>query len=66
MNGKPVDGLPLVTQHVAGGKARCARQIVLIARLREDGRDTGMAETLLIEFEQTLAHLQRLRAIRPS
>jgi hypothetical protein len=40
---------------IDAGERRIAAQRLLLARLRRDGHETGEAERLLLNFEQTLA-----------
>jgi hypothetical protein len=47
--------LELANKHVADGQKRVDAQLLLIARLTRDGHDTGQANSLLQQFEQTLA-----------
>jgi hypothetical protein len=48
------DHLDLANRHVLQGKARCARQRVLIEEMVATGQDTTEAENLLKQLKQTL------------
>lgn len=51
--------------HVSDGEARFAQQATLVALLREQGHNTAPAESLLAEFEATLADMrEHLRALQ--
>ncbi|MBX9661048.1 MAG: hypothetical protein K2X00_21020 [Nitrospiraceae bacterium] len=58
--------LALAKRHVAESEPRVARQAALVVRLRADRHDTALAESVLAEFERTLAdmraHLRSLQA----
>jgi hypothetical protein len=58
--------LQMAERHVREGEEHVAKQRRIVADLREGGHPTRVAETLLDEFEATLAdhraHLARIRA----
>jgi hypothetical protein len=47
--------LELANKHVAEGQKRIEAQLALVARLARDGHDTVQAQSLLQQFEETLA-----------
>ncbi|MBV8795348.1 MAG: hypothetical protein JO136_10485 [Hyphomicrobiales bacterium] len=47
--------LELANKHVAEGQKRIDAQLALVARLARDGHDTAQAQSLLRQFEETLA-----------
>jgi hypothetical protein len=47
--------LEQAARHVKEGKRIVARQRTLIAKLKEGGHDTEASESLLTQFERTLA-----------
>ena len=60
-----IDGA-MAERHVREGGARVARQHEIVLQLRGRGLDSGMAESLLAQFEDVLVahklHLQRLKS----
>ncbi|WP_336492207.1 hypothetical protein [Methylobacterium nigriterrae] len=54
----PVDAFSLANLHVAEGTRRCDLQRALISHLRVSGRDTAVAEALLVSFEETLGFMR--------
>ena len=48
-------------RYVAEAEARVAQQTALVARLHEQGHDMAQAETLLAEFESSLADMRQYR-----
>lgn len=61
MTGSSEPPLAMAHRHVVEGEARVARQIALVARLRQQGHDTAVAEDLLDEFEASLADMREHR-----
>ena len=59
------DHLAMAERHVAEAKAHTARQREILAELKRDGHDTGLAEKLLHSFiameEAHIADRDRLR-----
>jgi hypothetical protein len=51
---KEREDLAKADQDIADGERRVAEQIILIERMRKDGRDTVLAEEFLRMLEQTL------------
>jgi hypothetical protein len=47
--------LALAARHVARGKQIVVQQRALIAKRREAGQDTTLAEGILVQFENSLA-----------
>lgn len=68
MTGSGETHLAMARRHVVEGETRVTQQTTLVARLREQGHATTMAEDLLSEFKATLAdmreHLQALQIER--
>ena len=48
-------------RHIQEAKAHIARQLELIKKLRKDGHDTDLAESMLDALETTLRALERHR-----
>lgn len=63
MKGASESLIEMASRHVVEGDIRCGRQADLIERLRESGRETSEAESLLRIFEDclSLSHARLLR-----